>query len=135
MRFMTGALVYFKAAPYWLDEPQNLILAPGEDGRLVCRANGNPKPVIQWLVNGEPIEGGQGRLCTSLTKILAKDLMADQERQVAVGVPGTTLGVVRGLRHHRTSTTCLPETRPVGPCLCRLGRSCLALSGLRRKDV
>ncbi|KAM6233020.1 neurofascin isoform 17-T20 [Spheniscus humboldti] len=48
--------VRVKAAPYWLDEPQNLILAPGEDGRLVCRANGNPKPVIQWLVNGEPIE-------------------------------------------------------------------------------
>lgn len=46
----------FKAAPYWLDEPQNLILAPGEDGRLVCRANGNPKPTIQWLMNGEPIE-------------------------------------------------------------------------------
>uniref|UniRef100_K7GAV0 Neurofascin n=1 Tax=Pelodiscus sinensis TaxID=13735 RepID=K7GAV0_PELSI len=46
----------FKAAPYWLDEPQNLILAPGEDGRLVCRANGNPKPTVQWLVNGEPIE-------------------------------------------------------------------------------
>lgn len=49
----------FKAAPYWLDEPENLILAPGEDGRLVCRANGNPKPSIQWLVNGEPIEGKQ----------------------------------------------------------------------------
>ncbi|XP_025908958.1 neurofascin isoform X4 [Nothoprocta perdicaria] len=48
--------VRVKAAPYWLDEPQNLILAPGEDGRLVCRANGNPKPMIQWLVNGEPIE-------------------------------------------------------------------------------
>ncbi|XP_054251717.1 neurofascin isoform X1 [Indicator indicator] len=48
--------VRVKAAPYWLDEPQNLILAPGEDGRLVCRANGNPKPSIQWLVNGEPIE-------------------------------------------------------------------------------
>ncbi|XP_064354000.1 neurofascin isoform X3 [Dromaius novaehollandiae] len=48
--------VRVKAAPYWLDEPQNLILAPGEDGRLVCRANGNPKPTIQWLVNGEPVE-------------------------------------------------------------------------------
>ncbi|XP_009463873.1 PREDICTED: LOW QUALITY PROTEIN: neurofascin [Nipponia nippon] len=53
--------VRVKAAPYWLDEPQNLILAPGEDGRLVCRANGNPKPAIQWLggggaLDGEPIE-------------------------------------------------------------------------------
>ncbi|GAB1285424.1 Neurofascin [Apodemus speciosus] len=44
------------AAPYWLDEPRNLILAPGEDGRLVCRANGNPKPTVQWMVNGEPLQ-------------------------------------------------------------------------------
>uniref|UniRef100_A0A2K6F9X3 Neurofascin n=1 Tax=Propithecus coquereli TaxID=379532 RepID=A0A2K6F9X3_PROCO len=48
--------VRVKAAPYWLDEPKNLILAPGEDGRLVCRANGNPKPTVQWLVNGEPLQ-------------------------------------------------------------------------------
>ncbi|XP_029429708.1 neurofascin isoform X4 [Rhinatrema bivittatum] len=48
--------VRVKAAPYWLDEPKNLVLAPGENGRLVCRANGNPKPAIQWLVNGDPIE-------------------------------------------------------------------------------
>uniref|UniRef100_UPI00398EA5A3 neurofascin homolog (chicken) a n=1 Tax=Pristiophorus japonicus TaxID=55135 RepID=UPI00398EA5A3 len=48
--------VRVKAAPYWLNEPQNLVLAPGEYGRLLCRANGNPKPDIQWLVNGEPIE-------------------------------------------------------------------------------
>ncbi|XP_025018815.1 neurofascin isoform X10 [Python bivittatus] len=49
-------LVKVKASPYWLDKPENLILAPGEDGRLVCRANGNPKPSIQWLVNGELLE-------------------------------------------------------------------------------
>ncbi|XP_069897813.1 neurofascin isoform X8 [Dipodomys merriami] len=48
--------VRVKAAPYWLDEPKNLILAPGEDGRLVCRANGNPKPTVQWMVNGEPLQ-------------------------------------------------------------------------------
>nr|XP_009943310.1 PREDICTED: neurofascin isoform X2 [Opisthocomus hoazin] len=46
--------VRVKAAPYWLDEPQNLILAPGED--VVGRARGTPTPAIQWLVNGEPIE-------------------------------------------------------------------------------
>ncbi|XP_041748217.1 neurofascin isoform X4 [Coregonus clupeaformis] len=48
--------VQVKAAPYWLDKPSNLVLAPDENGRLVCRANGNPKPLIQWLVNGEPME-------------------------------------------------------------------------------
>uniref|UniRef100_A0A8C1JJR9 Neural cell adhesion molecule L1 n=1 Tax=Cyprinus carpio TaxID=7962 RepID=A0A8C1JJR9_CYPCA len=48
--------VQVKAAPYWLDKPTNLVLAPDENGRLVCRARGNPKPTIQWLMNGEPIE-------------------------------------------------------------------------------
>ncbi|XP_064857811.1 neurofascin-like isoform X9 [Oncorhynchus nerka] len=47
--------VQVKAAPYWLDQPSNLVLAPDENGRLVCRANGNPKPHIEWLVNGGPI--------------------------------------------------------------------------------
>uniref|UniRef100_A0A8D0LA56 Neurofascin n=1 Tax=Sphenodon punctatus TaxID=8508 RepID=A0A8D0LA56_SPHPU len=59
--------VRVKAAPYWLDEPQNLILAPGEEGRLVCRANGNPKPSIQWLVNGEPIESAPPNLSRKVT--------------------------------------------------------------------
>ncbi|XP_074504702.1 neurofascin homolog (chicken) a isoform X7 [Sebastes fasciatus] len=49
-------LVQVKAAPYWLDKPTNLVLAPDENGRLVCRANGNPKPNIQWLINGQPID-------------------------------------------------------------------------------
>uniref|UniRef100_A0A672IQR2 Neurofascin homolog (chicken) a n=1 Tax=Salarias fasciatus TaxID=181472 RepID=A0A672IQR2_SALFA len=48
--------VQVKAAPYWLDKPTDLVLAPDENGRLVCRANGNPKPNIQWLHNGLPIE-------------------------------------------------------------------------------
>ncbi|XP_020339732.2 neurofascin isoform X5 [Oncorhynchus kisutch] len=48
--------VQVKAAPYWLDKPFNLVLAPDESSRLVCRANGNPKPLIKWLVNGEPME-------------------------------------------------------------------------------
>ncbi|XP_063767204.1 neurofascin homolog (chicken) a isoform X3 [Eleginops maclovinus] len=48
--------VQVKAAPYWLDKPTNLVLAPDENGRLVCRANGNPKPNIEWLINGQPID-------------------------------------------------------------------------------
>ncbi|XP_029359084.1 neurofascin homolog (chicken) a isoform X5 [Echeneis naucrates] len=48
-------IVQVKAAPYWLDKPTDLVLAPDENGRLVCRANGNPKPNIQWLINGQPI--------------------------------------------------------------------------------
>ncbi|XP_056590735.1 neurofascin homolog (chicken) a isoform X9 [Triplophysa dalaica] len=49
--------VQVKAAPFWLDKPTNLVLAPDENGRLVCRANGNPKPTIQWQMNGGPIDG------------------------------------------------------------------------------
>nr|XP_060484399.1 neuronal cell adhesion molecule [Panthera onca] len=48
--------VTVKAAPYWILAPQNLVLSPGEDGTLICRANGNPKPRISWLSNGVPIE-------------------------------------------------------------------------------
>uniref|UniRef100_A0A3Q2LUI6 Neuronal cell adhesion molecule n=1 Tax=Equus caballus TaxID=9796 RepID=A0A3Q2LUI6_HORSE len=48
--------VTVKAAPYWIMAPQNLVLSPGEDGTLICRANGKPKPRISWLSNGVPIE-------------------------------------------------------------------------------
>ncbi|XP_008069681.1 neuronal cell adhesion molecule isoform X9 [Carlito syrichta] len=48
--------VTVKAAPYWIMAPQNLVLSPGEDGTLICRANGKPKPNISWLTNGVPIE-------------------------------------------------------------------------------
>ncbi|XP_057406353.1 neuronal cell adhesion molecule isoform X8 [Balaenoptera acutorostrata] len=48
--------VTVKASPYWIIAPQNLVLSPGEDGTLICRANGNPKPRISWLLNGVLIE-------------------------------------------------------------------------------
>ncbi|KAH0616607.1 hypothetical protein JD844_027849 [Phrynosoma platyrhinos] len=48
-------IVTVKAAPYWIREPTNLVLSPGEDGSLICRANGKPKPNISWLSNGVPI--------------------------------------------------------------------------------
>ncbi|XP_062838547.1 neuronal cell adhesion molecule isoform X25 [Anolis carolinensis] len=47
--------VTIKAAPYWIREPTNLVFSPGEDGSLICRANGKPKPSISWLANGVPI--------------------------------------------------------------------------------
>ncbi|XP_068595287.1 neuronal cell adhesion molecule-like [Brachionichthys hirsutus] len=49
--------VMVKAAPYWIsDPPRNLVLAPGENGVLTCRASGTPKPSITWAMNGLPIE-------------------------------------------------------------------------------
>ncbi|XP_066489492.1 neuronal cell adhesion molecule isoform X3 [Tiliqua scincoides] len=47
--------VTVKAAPYWIREPTNLVLSPGEHGSLICRANGKPKPSIGWLANGVSI--------------------------------------------------------------------------------
>ncbi|KAM5236954.1 neuronal cell adhesion molecule isoform 30-T30 [Ctenodactylus gundi] len=47
--------VTVKAAPYWIMAPQNLVMSPGENGTLICRANGNPKPRISWLTNGVPV--------------------------------------------------------------------------------
>lgn len=47
----------FSAAPYWISgAPRNLVLAPGENGVLTCRASGTPKPSITWAMNGIPIE-------------------------------------------------------------------------------
>ncbi|KAM3872001.1 neurofascin [Diretmus argenteus] len=48
--------VRVKAAPFWLERPTDLVLAPDENGRLVCRSDGVPRPTIRWLINGEPIE-------------------------------------------------------------------------------
>ncbi|KAM8973601.1 neuronal cell adhesion molecule isoform 5-T5 [Pelodytes ibericus] len=48
--------VIVKAAPYWITAPRNLVLSPGEDGTLICRANGNPTPKITWLINGVSVE-------------------------------------------------------------------------------
>ncbi|XP_037834137.1 neuronal cell adhesion molecule-like isoform X3 [Kryptolebias marmoratus] len=49
--------VSVKAAPYWISgPPKNLVLAPGENGVLTCRASGIPKPLITWTMNGIPIE-------------------------------------------------------------------------------
>ncbi|XP_075201117.1 neuronal cell adhesion molecule isoform X11 [Anomaloglossus baeobatrachus] len=48
--------VIVKAAPYWITKPENLILSPGDDGTLICRAHGIPAPSITWLINGVAIE-------------------------------------------------------------------------------
>uniref|UniRef100_A0A8C7KMY0 Neurofascin n=1 Tax=Oncorhynchus kisutch TaxID=8019 RepID=A0A8C7KMY0_ONCKI len=49
--------VQIKAAPFWLEKPGNLVLAPEENARLVCRSDGIPRPSIRWFINGDSIEG------------------------------------------------------------------------------
>ncbi|XP_029689002.1 neurofascin isoform X2 [Takifugu rubripes] len=48
--------VQVKAAPFWLERPGDLVLAPEEDGRMVCRSDGAPRPTITWFINGEPTD-------------------------------------------------------------------------------
>ncbi|KAF1386942.1 hypothetical protein PFLUV_G00100080 [Perca fluviatilis] len=49
--------IFMTLAPYWISgTPKNLVLAPGEDGTLTCRASGTPKPSVTWFMNGIPIE-------------------------------------------------------------------------------
>ncbi|XP_032809971.1 neuronal cell adhesion molecule isoform X7 [Petromyzon marinus] len=49
--------VAIEAAPYWLTGgPESRVVQPGEQTTIMCRATGNPKPSIRWLLNGGPIE-------------------------------------------------------------------------------
>uniref|UniRef100_A0A8C2ZV88 Neural cell adhesion molecule L1 n=1 Tax=Cyclopterus lumpus TaxID=8103 RepID=A0A8C2ZV88_CYCLU len=48
--------VRVKAAPFWLEKPTDLVLAPEENGRLLCHSDGAPRPTVSWFINGEPIE-------------------------------------------------------------------------------
>nr|XP_028567318.1 neural cell adhesion molecule L1 isoform X3 [Podarcis muralis] len=48
--------VTVEAAPYWIKEPESEIFAPGENVRLNCDVDGQPKPEVSWRINGIPLE-------------------------------------------------------------------------------
>jgi len=60
------------AAPFWISAPQNLILAPKENGMLTCRVGGNPQPMVTWSVNGIPIESMSPTHKTTFCELLSK---------------------------------------------------------------
>lgn len=62
---MLRQLLYLQltAAPFWLEKPADLVLAPEESGRLVCRSDGAPRPTVSWFINGEPIECKLSMIC------------------------------------------------------------------------
>uniref|UniRef100_A0A672PND7 Neurofascin n=1 Tax=Sinocyclocheilus grahami TaxID=75366 RepID=A0A672PND7_SINGR len=47
--------VRVKSVPFWAEKPESLVLSRDDSGSIVCRADGIPRPQMQWLVNGEPI--------------------------------------------------------------------------------
>lgn len=65
---MLKQLVYLPltAAPFWLEKPTDLVLAPEESGRLVCRSDGAPRPTVNWFINGEPIECKLSVICETV---------------------------------------------------------------------
>ncbi|XP_014884384.1 neuronal cell adhesion molecule-like isoform X7 [Poecilia latipinna] len=71
--------VEVKAAPYWISgPPKNLVLAPGENGALTCRASGTPKPSIIWSMNGDRIEN----LPTDISRRVEDDTIIFTDVQV-----------------------------------------------------
>lgn len=42
--------------PRWTKRPQSGVYSTGSSGILLCEAEGEPEPTIQWRVNGAPIE-------------------------------------------------------------------------------
>ncbi|XP_051237596.1 neuronal cell adhesion molecule isoform X16 [Dicentrarchus labrax] len=61
--------IVVNAAPYWISgAPRNLVLAPGENGVLTCRASGTPKPSVTWAMNGIPIENSPKDLSRTVDK-------------------------------------------------------------------
>uniref|UniRef100_A0A8B9RNW7 Neurofascin n=1 Tax=Astyanax mexicanus TaxID=7994 RepID=A0A8B9RNW7_ASTMX len=53
--------VRVKSTPFWVQKPESLVLSRDDGGQIECQADGIPRPRIQWLVNGEPIEDAPKR--------------------------------------------------------------------------
>lgn len=47
------------AKPYWLDggEPQDIETSVGAKATFICRAGGDPRPRIEWYINGVKFKG------------------------------------------------------------------------------
>lgn len=60
-------VVSFPGAWVWADEmpphivhhPSDVVVKVGNPATLSCRVDGKPKPTIEWLHNGQPLETGK----------------------------------------------------------------------------
>jgi len=48
--------VTVQSAPHWITSPNNTNATECETVIFQCIAAGNPKPRLQWLINGKPME-------------------------------------------------------------------------------
>ncbi|CAH2316366.1 neural cell adhesion molecule L1 isoform X1 [Pelobates cultripes] len=48
--------VTVESAPYWIKKPESGVYGPGENAVLTCDVDGKPKPVVTWMINGEPLK-------------------------------------------------------------------------------
>ncbi|TNN26060.1 Roundabout 2 [Liparis tanakae] len=48
--------------PRIVHHPADVVVKAGNPATLSCRADGSPKPTIEWLRNGRPLEKGDGQL-------------------------------------------------------------------------
>ncbi|XP_056267109.1 roundabout homolog 1-like isoform X2 [Pseudoliparis swirei] len=48
--------------PRIVHHPADVVVKVGNPATLSCRADGSPKPTIEWLRNGRPLEKGDGQL-------------------------------------------------------------------------
>lgn len=48
----------FLEPPHWVEEPiKTKVLAIGSKVEIKCQASGKPPPTINWMRNGEPLQG------------------------------------------------------------------------------
>uniref|UniRef100_A0A3B3H854 Ig-like domain-containing protein n=1 Tax=Oryzias latipes TaxID=8090 RepID=A0A3B3H854_ORYLA len=46
--------------PHIVHQPSDVVVKVGNPATLSCRADGSPKPTIQWLRNGQPLRTREG---------------------------------------------------------------------------
>ncbi|XP_008277414.1 neurofascin [Stegastes partitus] len=130
--------VRVKAAPFWLEKPIDLILAPEENGRLVCRSDGAPRPTISWFINGEPIEtadpqpnrqmSGDTLTFRSVSAANTGVYQCNASNQFGYLLANAFVNVLRKLNEHLDLTSCVHFLRIT------LDESNLVITNVNRGD-